>query len=123
MGDLALILTSIVLGSIGQVVLKIGANKLENISQVAFSIESILKIVWEIFSTPVIIVGLVFFALSFLLWVVVLTKMQLSYAYPMVSLGYIVVSILSYLIFKESFTLNKILGIGIIIIGIFIINR
>lgn len=123
MSELALILTSIVFGSIGQVVLKIGANKLNNINQLSFSVASILKVVWEIFSTPVIIIGLVFFGLSFLLWVAVLAKVQLSYAYPMVSLGYIVVSILSYLIFNESFTLNKVIGIGTIIIGVFIINR
>ena len=70
-----------------------------------------------------IFIGLIFFGTSFLLWIKVLTKNELSYAYPMVSLGYVIVTIASFIIFNETLSLNKILGIVIIIFGVFLINK
>ncbi|MNL86178.1 4-amino-4-deoxy-L-arabinose-phosphoundecaprenol flippase subunit ArnF [compost metagenome] len=53
----------------------------------------------------------------------VLTQAELSYAYPMVSLGYVNVVLLSCFLLQETFTWNKLIGTAIIIIGILVINK
>lgn len=115
-----LIITSVAMGAVGQVLLKIGADKLTNFSltlpTIFYSVISIIKI-------PEIVIGLVLFGSSFLLWIKVLTANELSYAYPMVSLGYIIVATVSFFVFKETFTINKMIGILMIISGVFFINR
>ncbi|MGO4889038.1 EamA family transporter [Anaerobacillus sp. MEB173] len=120
MTNLIIILVSVLLGSIGQVILKIGANKLGSLS---FGLHTIFYDLVRIMKTPEIMLGLVFFGSSFLLWVKVLTKSELSYAYPMVSLGYINVIILSYFLFNESFTTMKVIGNIFIIIGVILLNK
>jgi multidrug transporter EmrE-like cation transporter len=60
--------------------------------------------------SPEIAVGIIFFTLSCLLWIKVLTRADLSRAYPMVSLGYINITICSYFFFHEAFTFTKLLG-------------
>lgn len=119
MNQLGTIIASVVLGAIGQVLLKVGANKLGNVS---LSFSSFFGDVMRVARTPEIVLGLFFFATSFLLWVKVLTKAKLSYAYPMVSLGYIVVVALSYFLFHEPFTVPKVVGILVIITGVILIN-
>lgn len=113
------ILVSVFMGAIGQTVLKLGANKLGTLS---LSLRTILRDILNILVIPEIIIGLIFFGSSFLLWIKVLTKSDLSYAYPMVSLGYVLIALLSRFLFDEPFTLNKIAGIVMIISGVFILN-
>lgn len=114
------ILVSVFMGAIGQTVLKLGANKLDNLS---LSFRTIFKDIIHILMVPEILVGLVLFGSSFLLWIKVLTKSDLSYAYPMVSLGYVLVALLSKFLFNEPFTVNKVIGVVMIISGVFILNR
>ena len=58
--------------------------------------------------------------LASLTWIAALTRFDLSYAYPFTSLSFIVVLILSYLLFNEPFTLNKLVGVLLIIAGVYI---
>lgn len=120
MNNLITILLSVLLGSLGQVVLKLGANKLGSLS---LGWNTIVGEFIRIIKIPEILIGLVFFGTSFLLWIKVLTKSDLSYAYPMVSLGYVNVIILSYFLFNESFTTMKVIGILFIITGVVILNK
>lgn len=120
MSNLVTILLSVLLGSLGQVILKLGANKLGSIS---FAWNTLFADLFRIIKIPEILLGLVFFGSSFLLWIKVLTKSDLSYAYPMVSLGYVNVLILSYFLFHESFTTMKVVGIAFIIVGVVILNK
>lgn len=116
MKNFVLILTSIIMGAAGQILLKMGANKLG-------SIDTSLGGLFSIFKNFYIWIGLTLFGLSFLLWVMILTKNDLSYVYPMVSISYIVIILASKFLFNEPFTLNKIIGIIAIISGVFIINK
>jgi len=115
-----LIITSVAMGAVGQVLLKMGADKLTNFS---LTLPTIFYSVIGIIKIPEIVIGLVLFGSSFLLWIKVLTGNELSYAYPMVSLGYIIIATVSFFVFKETFTINKMLGILMIISGVFFINR
>lgn len=120
MSQIALIITSILLGATGQVLLKAGADKLGNLN---LSISGFLPTIWELIKTPQIVIGMFCFAFSSLLWIKVLTKAELSYAYPMVSFSYVIVAIAAAIFFKEAITVNKVLGIAAIVMGVFILNR
>jgi multidrug transporter EmrE-like cation transporter len=120
MTQMALILISVTLGAIGQVLLKLGANQLQGFS---LSYKALPRNVIMIVNTPAIWIGMILFFISFLLWIKVLTKSELSYAYPMVSLGYIIVVILSLFLFNETVNLHKLIGILVIIAGVVIINK
>lgn len=61
--------------------------------------------------------------LAFLSWMAAMTKFQLSYAYPFMSLAFVLVLILSALIFKEAVTPWKVVGTVLIIIGITVASR
>ena len=104
------ILLSVIINSIAQIIFKKGA-KIDKKRE-------ILKILF----TPKIIIGLILFASSALIWVIVLGKADVTYAYPLLSLGYILTTILSYTMLKEKITKNKILGIIIIIIGVILVG-
>ena len=51
------------------------------------------------------------------MWLAVLAKEEVSYAYPLSSLGYIVVLAGSYFLFQEHISFSRLLGIGLIILG------
>lgn len=108
------------MGAIGQILLKAGADK---IGEFDLSFKAFFQNVLTVIKVPHILIGVIFFGLSFLLWIKILTKSELSYAYPMVSLSYVMVGIASAVFFNEPITTNKILGIGAIVLGVFILNR
>lgn len=108
-------LISILLGSIAQFFLKKGMSHV-NLS------EEILVIFKKIIFNGYIINGITCYILSLLFWLYVLSKLELSKAYPMVSLGYVFTTILGYLLLNESITINKIIGISFIIIGVYFIT-
>ena len=67
---------------------------------------------------PWVISGFVAAFAASLTWMVAMTKLELSHAYPFMSLNFVFVIILSYLLFQETITPPKILGLGLIILGI-----
>jgi drug/metabolite transporter (DMT)-like permease len=66
--------------------------------------------------------GLFCYAFSLLLWFYVLSKMELSRAYPLVSIGYIFTLFLGYFLLNETVTPAKIAGICLIVTGVFVLT-
>ena len=58
--------------------------------------------------------------LAFLCWTAAMTKFNLSYAYPFISLGFVLVLLMSSVCFHEAITLPKLLGMSLIVIGIIV---
>ena len=56
-------------------------------------------------------------------WITAMTQLELSFAYPFMSLAFVLVLILSVMFFGESLTLSKLLGTGIIIVGLIIVSQ
>ncbi|KLU60183.1 putative 4-amino-4-deoxy-L-arabinose-phosphoundecaprenol flippase subunit ArnF [Peptococcaceae bacterium CEB3] len=116
---LILTIVSVVLSAIGQILVKLGAENLDlsfKGSKVFYSLLLILR------NVP-IMSGVIIYGLSFLLWIKVLSKVPLSYAYPMVSLGYILIMIFSYFLFHENISLTRLVGILLIIAGVVFVAR
>jgi multidrug transporter EmrE-like cation transporter len=55
--------------------------------------------------------------------VLALSRVQVSIAYPMLSVGYVVNAIAAWYLFGEAVSLTRLLGIGVIILGVFILAR
>ena len=63
------------------------------------------------------------YALSILLWMSVLSKVEVSYAYPFLSVGYVVSAVAGYALFNENLSPIRIAGIIVICIGVILISR
>ena len=113
-----LILFSVTLGAIGQIALKKGISLVDftflNVSKAIISLE-------EAFKNPFIILGFSLYGISAVSWLVVLSRVELSYAYPMISISYILVVLLSRLILHEPLSFSKLVGTLIICLGIWIL--
>lgn len=68
-----------------------------------------------------LILGFLLYFISAIFYISAIHKIQLSLAYPSISISYIVISILSFFLFNEALTINKFIGSLVIIIGIYLI--
>ena len=109
---------SVLLAVIGQLLMKRGMMAFGT-----FPATQLLSHIIPMFMNPWVFFGFVSFGLSSLFWLIVLSRMELSLVYPMVSVAYVLVALVSFFIFKENVTLIRWLGIGVIIIGVFLISR
>lgn len=84
----------------------------------------ISNIFHHFFRNPLILIGLLLFGFAFIGYSIVLSKLQLSIAYPiMTGAGFAIVSILSFILFGENLSLLKIFGMIFIFIGIILLSR
>ena len=63
------------------------------------------------------------YALSILLWMAVLSRVEVGFAYPFLSIGYVVAAVAGYYFWGENLSVNRILGIIVICIGVVLISR
>lgn len=114
-----LALFSIFLGATGQFLFRLGMLHYGKVT-----VSGIWRQLFHIILTPAIFFGFVCFGVSSVLWLVVISRWQLSFAYPMVALGYVLVITYGSVFLQEALTLPKIIGsifilLGISILGIF----
>ena len=110
---------SIITASIAQIVLKKGALAF---SELRFSPSAIFNVIIGILKNKWLLAGAVLFVVSFCFYIFVLTKIQLTFAYPvMVSAGMILVALGSNMFLGEQLSLRNIIGIAFIILGILLL--
>ncbi|MGD0112824.1 MAG: EamA family transporter [Armatimonadota bacterium] len=109
---------AIALGAFGQVALKQGMSKISLSSGAGMAV----GVVRAIF-TPYVFLGFLLYAISSCFWLVVISKWNLSYAYPMIAIGYIGVVFLSRIFFKEHVTPMQWVGIVLMCGGLAIVTR
>jgi multidrug transporter EmrE-like cation transporter len=63
------------------------------------------------------------YGVSIFLWMAVLAKVEVSYAYPFLSIGYVVVLIAGYYFFNESLSFIRIIGVIVICVGVYLISK
>lgn len=116
---LSLVILSVILNTIGQLLFKIGMNQVGNFS---FTWGNILPIAWKLVSNMALISGLFVYFMSTIVWFLVLSRSELSFAYPLLSMGYIVNLFSAYYILHEpAFSPMRLLGTLIIILGVIIV--
>jgi multidrug transporter EmrE-like cation transporter len=118
--DLALILTGVMLNAAAQLLLKAGARA---ISDVTFSLANSGTLIERIALNPPILGGLACYAVSVVFWILALSRVDVSIAYPMLSVGYVVNALAAWLLFSEAINASRAAGIGIIILGVWLVAR
>ena len=118
--DFFAIFVSILLAVFGQLLLKIGMLR---IGRFSISISNVVQQYARILLNPFVIAGIVGFGLSMLVWLYVLSRLELSIAYPFVALNYVVILLASHFLLKETVTPLKTIGVAVIVIGVYLISR
>lgn len=115
-----LIFTGVMLNAAAQILMKTGTNA---IGYFEFSIENILPIGWKL-ATELHIVGAIFcYGLSVIIWILALSRVPVSIAFPMLSMAYVVNAVAAWYLLGEAFNPAKLIGMGVIILGVIIISR
>jgi len=116
---ITLLVIGIIFGVLAQLALKQGMNKANIISFRGTPKKELCK---KIFCNQFIIYGFILYGLSSLLWLVIMSELELSYAYPMISSGYFFVAFFSMVLFNEKISFKRWASIFIIMIGVVIIG-
>ncbi len=98
-GSFGLLLISVTLGSFGQICMKTGVRG-RSISTGESPIQTFIQILHAM-ANPYVILGMLLYVISLFVWIIILTRVRLSVAYPMISMGYVLVVVLSAAILKE----------------------
>jgi multidrug transporter EmrE-like cation transporter len=118
--DFALILTGVLLNAAAQLLLKAGSRA---ISGMAFNLANVPTLFERMALNPPILAGLMCYAISVVVWVLALSRVEVSVAYPMLSIGYVVNALLAWMLFGESLGAARVAGIGVIIVGCWLVAR
>lgn len=114
------ILISVLLGATGQVLLKKGMLL---IGPLTLSIVEIGDILLRLVTNPFVVLGLGTYVVSTVIWLVALSRVDLSYAYPFVSLSYVLMLLASWLLLHENLSTIRLLGTFVIVMGVFLVSR
>lgn len=115
-----LIFAGVMLNVAAQLMIKAGTN---SIGYFEFSRSNVLPIGVRLATEPHIIGAIVCYALSVVIWTLALSRVQVSVAYPLLSMGYVVNAVAAWWLFNESINPAKVAGISVIILGVVIISR
>lgn len=110
----------VLLNAVAQLLLKAGTNRM---GEFAFSLDNVVPIGVKIATNPPIIAGLACYGVSVVVWIMALSRVPVSVAYPMLSVGYIVNAFAAWMLFGESLGAQKLVGIGFIMIGVYLVAR
>lgn len=117
---LSLLVTGVLLNAGAQLLLKAGTNR---IGEFAFTLDNVAPIGMRVATSPSILAGLACYGVSVVVWILALSRVPVSVAYPMLSIGYIVNALAAWWLFGESLGAQKLVGIGFIVVGVFLVAR
>jgi multidrug transporter EmrE-like cation transporter len=120
--DFIWVLSGVLLNAVAQLLLKAGASSAGEISMSAGA-PMLMRTAFGLAQHPAILGGLACYAISVVVWIVALSRVEVSIAYPMLSIGYIVNALLAWWLFGEDVNLQRWLGIGVIIVGVILVAR
>jgi drug/metabolite transporter (DMT)-like permease len=109
-----IILIATIIGSVGSLFLKFGAER--------FHIKLTVKGIIDIMENWRLLIGIFLYVLSAAIFIMALRITALSIAYPLTSMSYIFITILSAIFLKERIHLYKVLGVGFIVLGVVLVT-
>ncbi|HET7774796.1 MAG TPA: SMR family transporter [Azospira sp.] len=116
----ALILAGVILNAAGQLLLKAGTNAVGHFD---FHLDNVLPIGLKLAFNPYILSGMAAYGISLVVWIMALSRVPVSIAYPMLSIGYVINAFIAWHWFGEALTAQKLVGIGCIVLGVYVITR
>ena len=117
---LTFLMAGVLLNATAQLLLKAGTNVL---GVITFTRDNWTDVAWRMTTQPYFAAGAACYVLSLFVWIVGLSRVPVSMAYPLLSVGYIVNAIAAHYLLGETVTLGRWLGIGFIVIGVWLVAR
>lgn len=114
-----LIVVSVLMSAVAQIVLKAGMSAPTVTSALAG--ESRVMALVTALTNPIVLAGLTIYFLSAVVWLLVLARVDVSFAYPFVGLGFVVTMLLGWLVHGEILTLGRVAGTLLIGLGVVLI--
>ena len=118
---LGLILLSVTLSAIAQVLFKLGMSSV--VIQRALTGGSTMEAALAVGLNPGVLGGLSLYGIGTILWLGVLSRTEVSQAYPFVGIGFVLTALIGYFHFGDTLSTSRICGIALVIGGIFLISR
>ena len=115
-----LIMLGVMLNAAAQLFLKEGMRR---IGHFEFVWTNIVPIAFLVAGNLFVLSGLLCYVISVAVWLLVLSRVEVSFAYPLLSVGYIVNAVAGYYLFQENLSVTRITGILIICVGVFFVTR
>jgi len=116
----SLVLCGVLLNAAAQLLLKAGTNQ---VGAFEFAARNIPVVGMRLAFEPHIVGGLLCYVVSVVVWILALSRVEVSIAYPMLSIGYVVNAVAAWYLFGEAVTPVRLVGIAIIILGVVIVAR
>ena len=117
---LAFLLTGVLLNAAAQLLLKAGTNVL---GVITLTRANWLEMAWKMATQHFFVLGAACYAASLVVWIIGLSRVPVSIAYPMLSIGYIVNAVAAHYLFGEAVTTTRWLGIGFIVLGVWLVAK
>ena len=113
-------MAGVLLNAAAQLLLKAGTTR---VGEFAFTLDNVVPVGWRLAASPYIAGGLACYVVSVVIWILALSRVPVSIAYPMLSVGYIVNALAAWYLFGESLGVHKLVGIAFIVVGVFLVAR
>lgn len=120
MMNLALILTSTIFGVVGQLTLK---KAMTDLGPLTLTAKHAPGLALRVFTTPTVVLGLTIYVAATFFWLLALSRVQLSYAYPFASLSYVLIVGASWLLLSEHPSPLRLGGMAVIMFGVFLVSQ
>jgi multidrug transporter EmrE-like cation transporter len=117
---IAYLLAGVMLNAVAQLALKGATNRLGTLT---LALDSLWPTSLRIATQPLIWLGLVCYAVSVLVWIVTLSRVDVSLAYPFLSLGYVVNALAAYYLFGENLNAQRLIAIAVICVGVYVLAK
>ena len=114
------ILAGVLLNASAQLLLKAGTNA---VGRFEFTAHNVLPVGLKLALEPHILGGVACYVVSLVVWLVGLSRVDVSIAYPMLSIGYVINALAAWYLFGESLTAQKLIGIAFIVAGVALVTR
>jgi len=115
-----LILFEVVCNVAAQILLK---TAMIRIGRFEFESANFFPIAIQAATSPWIISGVLIYVASLVIWLMILSRVEVSLAYPLVSLGYVLNAFVAYWLLGEQVTMLRLLGITVILAGVFLVAK
>lgn len=117
---LLLVIAGVLLNAAAQLFLKAATAAT---GPIALSARGSTDTFWTLVREPTLWGGLACYGVSLVVWILALSRAPVSIAYPMLSIGYVVNLLAAAVLFREPLTLQKIIAVTIICIGVTLLAR
>ena len=112
------ILGSVLFGVVGQLVLKAGVSSL---GPIGLGGNRLVATILRVLLQPLVMAGFALYGLGMICWLIALSQVELGYAYPFISLSYVLILIASKVLFREELSGMKLFGVASICLGVIVI--